>query len=114
MGQHTDPSLLRFLQDRLDDEAQLILLNTPYSGDVSVSPEFHDRYLDRGGLLARLRSERDVVAACVETMREVQGPPPVPVLSSPDPVTVLGSEIIKLIAQRYADHQDYDPSWAPN
>jgi hypothetical protein len=105
------PSLLRFVLARLDDEEGLIIGNTPFVGDAQVSPDFHARYLDRGGLLQRCRSDRDLVATCVQAMSEAQGPPPVPVPAAPDPVTVLGSEIIKLIALRYADHPDYDPSW---
>lgn len=43
-------------------------------------------------------------------MRRVQGPPRVATpVGAPGEATVLGSEVIKLIASRFAWHPDYQP-----
>lgn len=113
-GVENTPSLLSFVLARLTEDRELVIGHAPVAPLEGADRHFHDRFLDRRALYERVRHDETVVAACVEAMREVQGPPPVPVPSEPHPVTTLGSQVIKLIAARYADHRDYDPAWAPN
>ena len=113
MPPRTDPGLLRFVLARLDDEEEeMVLLNTPVPDSDHVDRRFHDLFLDRGALLEQARRDRDVVLACAGAMAaEDPGPAPVPLESSPHPVALLGSQVIKLIASRYRQHPDYDPAW---
>lgn len=109
-----DLSLLQFLQDRLKQDIDLILSNTPVVGvDVNDS-RFEDRFLDRAGLLHRVRTELALVALTVEAMLAEQGSPPASIGSfDAGPVTELGSEVLKLMAARYADHSAYRQEWQP-
>ena len=108
----TDPSLLRFLQDRLSQDADLILSDTPMLGLEVNNPEFERRFLDRAALLHRVRTDLALLGRCVEAMQEEQGSPPVGATSfESGPVTALGSDILKLMAGRYADHPDFRVDW---
>jgi hypothetical protein len=80
----TDPSLLRFLQERLSLDVDLILFDTPMFGLEVNNPEFERRFLDRAPLLHRVRTDLALLARCVEAMQE---------------------------ADRYADHPDYRVDW---
>jgi hypothetical protein len=108
------PGLLRFLQDRLREDIGLIISDTPVFGVQVNDPEFERRFLDRSGLLNRVRTELALVALTVESMQSEQGPPPVALTSfEGGPVTELGSEVLKLLAARYAEHPDYQDEWHP-
>ena len=73
MPPRTDPSLLRFVLARLDDEEETVILNTPVPEPDHVDRRFHDLFLDRGALLEQARRDRDVVLACVGAMAEDRG-----------------------------------------
>lgn len=110
----TDPSLLRFLQDRLSQDVELILFDTPIFGLEVNNPEFERRFLDRASLLHRVQTDLALLARCIEAMQEEQGSPPAGVTSfESGPVTELGSGILKFMAARYADHPDYRADWRP-
>lgn len=77
-------------------------------------PEFESRFLDRSGLLTRVRTELALVALTTESMQDEQGRPPAARASfEGGPVTDLGSQLLKLLAARYADHPDYRADWRP-
>lgn len=108
----TDPSLLHFLQERLSQDVDLILFDTPMFGLEVNNPEFERRFLDRAALLHRVRTDLALLARCVEAMQEEQGSPPAGATSfESGPVTALGSDVLKLMAGRYADHPDYRVEW---
>src|SRR4249919_3774449 len=89
-----DLGLLRFLQDRLTQDIELILFGTPLFGVKVSDSEFERRFLDRSGLLNRVRTELALVALTVESMQTEQGTPPVAASSfEGGPVTHLGSEV---------------------
>jgi hypothetical protein len=109
-----DPSLLHFLQDRLRQDIDLILSDTPIIGLEVNDSESASRFLDRTGLLNRVRTELAIVALIVESMQAEQGPPPVTVSSfEGGTVTDLSSQVLKLLAARYAEHPDYRSEWQP-
>jgi hypothetical protein len=109
-----DLSLLHFLQDRLRQDIDLTLSNTPILGIEVNDPEFERRFLDRAGLLHRVRTDLAVVALAVESLQAEQGTPPASVSSfEGGPVTELGSGVLKLMAARYSDHPDYRAEWRP-
>jgi hypothetical protein len=109
-----ESSLLHFLQDRLRQDIDLILSDTPIFGIEVNDSEFERRFLDRAGLLHRVRTELAVVALTVESMQTEQGSPPASVGSfGGGPVTELGSSVLKLMAARYAEHPDYRAEWQP-
>lgn len=112
-NKRSDPSLLRFVLTRLDEDDHLIIGNTPFMGSDVVDSAFHDLFLHRRALIDRGRRDREAIVACVNAMRDVQGPAPVPIPTVSHLVTVLGSQIIKLIASRYEDHPEYDEAWRP-
>jgi hypothetical protein len=90
----------------------LILFDTPMFGLEVNDPEFERRFLDRAALLYRVRTDLALVARCVEAMQEEQGSPPAGATSfESGPVTAFGSDILKLMAARYADHLDYRDDW---
>jgi len=107
-----DPSLLRFVQEQLDDEIQRIILNTPvfWGADHHPSPEL-EAMVDRWRLIHRVRRDRAVVDACVAAVQSEQGDPPV--VPPMHPATNLGDEVIKLIALTYQDHPDFNQAWQP-
>lgn len=108
------PSLLRFLQDRLREEAALILENTPLAPLPDLNPDFEHGVLGRGALLNKQRTHLAIIALLSEAMEAEQGSPPTSAAQFvPGPVTILGSEIIKLLAALYGDHPDYRPEWRP-
>lgn len=110
-----DLSLLRFLQDRLNQDIELIVGDTPLVGVGVKDAEFERRFLDRAGLINRVRTELTIVSVTVDSMRAEQGPAPVDANSfEGGPVTALGSELLKLLAARYSDHSDYRSEWRPN
>ena len=53
-----NPSLLGFLQERLREDIGLILSDTPIFGLQVNDAEFERRFLDRGALLERVRTDR--------------------------------------------------------
>ncbi|QNN53536.1 hypothetical protein [Nocardioides mesophilus] len=109
-----DRGLLRFVLERLDAEQEAVILNTPLPAERQMDSDFLDRMVGRGALLQRSRGDKDLIAACVESMQRVQGTPRVATpVGAPDEATVLGSEVIKLIASRFAWHRDYQPHWRP-
>ena len=109
-----DLSLLHFLQARLRQDVELILLDTPIFGIQVNQPEFERRFLDRAGLLHRARTELAIVTLAVEAMQAEQGSPPASTSSfEGGPVTDLGSDVLKLMAARYSDHSDYRTEWQP-
>ena len=92
----------------------MILSDTPIFGIEVNDPEFERRFLDRDGLLHRVRTELAMVALAVESMQAEQGSPPASVRSFVGgPVTEFGSGVLKLLAARYADHPEYRPEWRP-
>lgn len=108
-----DLNLLHFLQDRLRQDIELVLSDTPVFGILVNNSEFQNRFLDRAGLLHRVRTELAMVSLAVESMQAEQGSPPANVSSfEGGPVTELGSGVLKLLAARYADHPDYRTQWA--
>ena len=108
------PSLLHFLQDRLRQDIDLILYNTPLIGVRIDDPTFEGRFLDRAGLLHRVRTELAVVSLIVESLQAEQGSPPASAGSfEGGPVTALGADVLKLMAARYAGHSDYRAEWRP-
>lgn len=108
-----DPSLLRFLQDRLSQDVDLIMADTPRFDGAVNNPEFERRFQDRSGLLHRIQTDRTIVALTVEFMQAEQGSPAVGASSfEGGPATSLGSGVLKLLAGRYADHPDYLAEWA--
>lgn len=110
----TDPSLLRFLQDRLSEDVDLILFDTPIFGLEVNNPEFERRFLDRGSLLHRAQTDRALLARCIAAMQEEQGSPPAGATSfEGGPVTELGSDMLKFMATRYANHPDWRVDWRP-
>lgn len=109
-----DPSLLRFLTERLDEEAGAIIENTPLFFAQEPKESFVDRYVGRGALLERNRADQELVAVTVEVMQRVQGPAPIPVPTGPpDETTVLGTAVLKLLAARFDWHPDYRENWRP-
>ena len=107
-----NPSLLSFLQDRLNQDIGLILSDTPVFGLEVNDPEFERRFLDRGALLQRVRTDQTLVAMTIAAMQEEQGSPPAGASSfESGPVTALGSDVLKTMAARYADHPDYQADW---
>jgi hypothetical protein len=109
-----DLSLLHFLQKRLRQDIELILRDTPIFGIEVNNSEFERRFLDRAGLLHRVRTELAIVALAVEAMQAEQGSPPASTSSfEGGPVTDLGSDVLKLLAARYSDHPDYQAEWQP-
>jgi hypothetical protein len=111
----TDPSLLRFLQDRLTQDIDLILSDTPMFGLEVNDAEFQRRFLDRAALLQRVQTDRALVALNIEAMQDEQGSPAAGTSSfESGPVTRLGSEVLKVMAARYADHADYRFDWRPS
>ncbi len=109
-----DLSLLQFLQDRLRQDIELVLSDTPIFGIRVNNSEFQNRFLDRAGLLHRVRTELAIVSLAVESMQAEQGSPPTNVSSfEGGPVTELGSGVLKLLAARYADHPNYRTEWTP-
>lgn len=109
-----DLSLLHFLQERLRQDIELILLDTPIFGIEVNRPEFERRFLARAGLLHRARTELAIVALAVEAMQAEQGSPPASTTSfEGGPVTDLGSDVLKLMAAQYSDHSDYRAEWQP-
>lgn len=109
-----DLSLLHFLQDRLRQDIELILASTPIFGIEVNNPEFERRFLDRAGLLHRVRTELAMVALAVESLLAEQGSPPASTSSfEGGPVTELRSGVLKLMAARYSDHPDYRDASRP-
>jgi hypothetical protein len=109
-----DLSLLHFLQDRLREDIDLVLSHTPMLGVQVNNSEFEDRFLDRAGLLSRVRTELAIVGFTVESMQAEQGPPPIGLSTfEGGPATDLGSEVLKLLAARYGEHPDYRAEWRP-
>ena len=107
-----EPSLLAFLQDRLEQDIGLVLGDTPVFGLEVNDPEFERRFLDRGALLRRVRTDQELIAMTVAAMQEEQGSPPAGAGSFVGgPVTSLGSELLKTMAARYADHPDHRDEW---
>src|SRR4051794_35772571 len=103
-----DLSLLRFLRDRLSQDIELIIGDTPVFGVNVNDAEFERRFLDRGALINRVRTELAIVSVTVEAMETEQGPAPVSASSfTGGPVTDLGSDLLKLLAARYSSHPDY-------
>lgn len=47
-------------------------------------------------------------------MRGEQGTDPVPPGPQDGPVTALGSNILKAMANRYASHPDFNEDWVPD
>lgn len=114
MTTHADPSLLRFLQDRLSEDVDLVIENTPMFGLQVNNSEFEERFLDRGALLNRVSTDRTIVALVVEAMQAEQGMPPASPLSfEGGAATDLGSGVLKLIAARFSAHPDYRLEWTP-
>lgn len=109
---HDDPSLLRFLLARLEEEEEFIIMNTPIFAQPAIAPDFEERIVGRGALINRTQLDRDLVSACVESMRRVQGAPPVPLPEgTADQTTVLGSEVLKRLAARFAWHPEFQRHW---
>jgi len=109
-----DPSLLRFVLERLDEEEQEIIWNTPLRDEEEMNPEFLGRFVGRRALIQRSRLTREIVASCVESMRRVQGPPRAATpVAPPDEATVLGSDVVKLVASGLDWHPDYQSHWRP-
>lgn len=107
-----NPSLVRFLQDRLNQDVDLILADTPIFGLEVNDPEFERRFLDRGALLERVKADQALVAMTLSAMQEEQGSPPAGASSfESGPVTALGSDVLKTMAGRYAGHPDYQAGW---
>lgn len=107
-----DRSLLAFLQQRLEHDIGLIIADTPVFGLEVNDPEFERRFLDRGALLQRVRTDQSLVAMTVAAMQEEQGsPPPGAASFVGGPVTALGTEMLKTMAARYSDHPDYQAEW---
>jgi hypothetical protein len=107
-----NPSLLSFLQDRLSQDIDLILSDTPIFGLEVNDPEFERRFLERGALLQRVRTDQALIAMTIAAMQDEQGSPPAGANSFVSgPVTALGSDVLKTMAARYADHPDYQADW---
>lgn len=107
------PSLLAFLLARLNEDIEAILGSTPFFGETNgITEDFLDRFLDRRAALNRLAADRAIVTATVAAMSDEQDA----VLIGPEagPVAALGTDIIKAMASRYANHPDYDPTWTPD
>lgn len=68
-----DLSLLHFLQDRLKQDIELILSDTPILGIEVNNAEFEHRFLDRAGLIHRVRTELGMLGLTVESMQAEQG-----------------------------------------
>lgn len=104
------PSLGRFVLERLEEDLSRALAWLPaFPSDL---PEVvAARFLDRGLIASQIRAEREIVLACTRAMQDAQGPAPKG--PQPDPVTALGGEVIKRIAQRFDDHPDYREDWRP-
>lgn len=104
-----DPSLLRFVMQRLGEEVDLIIQFTPVMDAGMSQPDF-ERFVDRRALFKRVERDRAVVVSCMDAMLEEQGSPPrVPDRS---PATDLGSYVIKSIAATYSRHPAYSQKWA--
>lgn len=115
LGEPRQVSLLKFLMDRLDEDVALILGDTPVFGIEVNDALFEHRFLSRSGLLQRTRTEQAQVALVAEAMQAEQGAPPEAAVDFvPGPVTVLGSQLLKLLATRYAEHPEYEKDWAPD
>lgn len=100
--------------ERLDEEVGAILENTRLFFAHEPDETFVERYVGRRALLERNEADRELLAVTIEVLQQAQGPPPVPVpTSDPDEATVLGSVVIKLLAQRFAWHAGYQQSWRP-
>ena len=107
--------LLRFLQDRLQEDVELIIGNTPLFGPDVRDPQFEERFLDRGNLLRRTQDELAVIALIIEAMRKEQGSPPEPEEQFVSgPVTDLGSEVLKTLAAKYAGLPEFNSDWHPS
>ena len=114
MTTNKDPSLLRFLQDRLSEDVDLTIEDTPMFGFLVNNAEFERRFLDRAALLNRISTDRTIVALMVEAMQAEQGMPPAsPILFEGGAATDLGSGVLKLMAARYSAHPDYRTEWTP-
>lgn len=109
-----EPSLLHFLQGRLDEDVDVIIANTPIVGVHELDTEFERRFLSRGALLERLRTDQATISLLVQAMQSEQGSlPNAPESFAGGPVTDIGSDLLKLLAARYADHEDYRTAWRP-
>jgi hypothetical protein len=89
MAATTEPSLLRFIYDRLEADA----------GDSDER------------IAMRAQRDREIVLACAAAMEGEQGFPPI--VPEAAPFSELGSQVLKLIAATSMDHPDYRQSWAP-
>ncbi|WP_407669760.1 DUF6221 family protein [Nocardioides sediminis] len=77
--------------------------------------EVERRFLDRAALLQRVQTDRALVALNIEAMQDEQGTPAAGASSfESGPVTRLGSEVLKVMTARYADHSDYRFDWRPS
>lgn len=112
----SDPSLLRFLLDRLEDEIHAIITHLPLPVPDEMQPlnddGFFDRLLDRRHLYQRVQETKQMVTLVTEAMKEEQDQM---LIHDPEnvPVTALGSQLIKIWAARYSDHSDYHQDWVP-
>lgn len=112
----SEPSLLRFLLDRLEDELHAIMVHLPLPVPEEMQAlnedGFFDRLLGRNHLYQRVQETKQMVVYIAEAMRTEQEQR---LVRDPDiPVTALGSQLIKTWASRYSDHPDYHRDWVPS
>lgn len=106
------PSLLRFILERLDHDEELVLLHTPafLRAEHGLNDELATLLEDRGRLLRRLGGVREVVQATALAMKDEQDSLPIHD-AGVMPVTRLGDTVLKTLATRWDDHPDYNPQW---
>lgn len=108
-----EPSLVRFVLDRLDDDLGMVLLNSPVVLDEEAVPDerFRNYIGDRNQLAERIVGTRKIVRGTVDAMAREQGQVAIPATTDAAPVTELGSHILKTVASWYADHPDFNDAW---
>lgn len=107
-------SLVRFLLDRLHEDLELIIGDTPMFGVEVNAPRFEQQFLSRAGLIQKTRTELAEVSLIIQAMQSEQGIPPAAAIDfEAGPVTILGDRLLKLLAARYSDHPEYEQRWVP-
>lgn len=106
-------SLLHFLQDRLKEDAELIIRNTPMFDVTVQDADFEKRFLDRGALWTGLHGIGDRQPDSRGHAGRTGQAPRSRESFVAGPLTELGSRVLKLLAARFEDHPDYQLSWCP-
>jgi hypothetical protein len=103
------PSLLRFLLARVAED----VLRADAGRGAGLPQHPYVEHFSPPSMMLRAGLDRDVVEACVEAMAGAPGQPPEPALDPADPITDLGSQVLKFMAARYDEHPDYRDEWRP-